>query len=133
MSSFSTLATKVIRYPISLFHGFINALNSGYYSFIQHLLNLSSSFSFSTSGITSTITTWLNYVNIHYNFLLLDLIPSSTIQYVAPASLLTAGHVSEKRYVGRATVFTNTVALNVFIYYFLQNKYLFLSSVYTVT
>jgi len=127
----SSSISAIISYLKSLFSEFMNLLHSGYNSIIQYLSSIH--LSFNTTGIANTITSWLNNVNLHYNFLFLDLFPSYAVKYLAPASLLIAGYLSEKHYVGRATVFTNTIALNVFIYYFLQDNSLLLSTVYLAT
>lgn len=133
MHNLSSILSTIIHILKSLINYFIGVLESAYNDVMNTLSGLHINLNFSTSGITNTISSWLNYVNLHFNFLLLDLIPPEAIQFVAPVSLLIAGHVSERHYVGRITVFTNTVALNVFIYYFLQTHQYLFSPTYIIT
>ncbi len=125
VSSVVSGAVSVLKRILSFLEGI-----PGQISHIFFNLHINLSLNISFSGIVSSITSVLNYLNIHVNFLLLSILPSGAIKYVGPASLLIAGNASEKHWIGRITVFTNTIALNVFIYYFMQNPNFMQSSVY---
>lgn len=43
-------------------------------------------------------------------------IPSEFISLLAPLTLIVIGHLVEKKFIGRITAFTNSIALNVFLY-----------------
>ncbi|MEM0155615.1 MAG: hypothetical protein QW597_03315, partial [Thermoplasmataceae archaeon] len=59
-------------------------------------------------------------------------VPSRYIQYLAPISLIIAGYLSEHNYVGRISIFTNTIALNVLFYYSESNFLYYGSFVFSV-
>jgi hypothetical protein len=45
-----------------------------------------------------------------------NIIPSEWIFSIGPIILLIVGHLVEKKYVGRMTIFTNTMAINIFFF-----------------
>ena len=59
-------------------------------------------------------------------------VPNGYIQYLAPVSLLIAGSLAEKHYVGRIPIFTNTIALNVLFYYSESNLIYYGSFVFSI-
>ncbi|MCL4480878.1 MAG: hypothetical protein M1113_05280 [Candidatus Thermoplasmatota archaeon] len=63
-----------------------------------------------------------NFINSILGFPWISaVIPSTYIPYLAPISLIIAGSLTERHYVGRIPIFTNTIALNVLFYYSQSN------------
>ena len=58
-----------------------------------------------------------NFINSILGFPWISIIPSEYIMYLAPVSLIIAGFLIDKHYIGRIQIFTNTIALNVLFYY----------------
>ncbi len=49
------------------------------------------------------------------------IVPNKYIQYLAPVSLIIAGYLIDRHYIGRIQIFTNSIALNVLFYYSASN------------
>lgn len=45
-----------------------------------------------------------------------SIIPENIIRLVTPVILIIVGYLVEKRFIGRVSLFTNTIALNIFLY-----------------
>ena len=63
-----------------------------------------------------------NFINSILGFPWISVVvPSAYMQYLAPISLIIAGSLAERHYVGRIPIFTNTIALNILFYYSQSN------------
>lgn len=58
-----------------------------------------------------------NFINSILGVPWISHVPSEYIQYLVPVSLIIAGILAEHHFVGRITIFTNSIALNVLFYY----------------
>ncbi len=56
-------------------------------------------------------------------------VPKDYIQYLAPVSLIIAGFLAERHYIGRIPIFTNTIALNV-LFYYSQSNFLYFGTLF---
>ena len=121
---------------ISSFESEVQRELQSFINFLESLLN---------SGWTTISQIWRNLTNIHltnpinftsiggsinsffspYNFLWFNLIPQQLVPFIAPIALIAVGLLIEKHYISRSTVFANSIAINIFIYYSTGSGFLF--------
>jgi hypothetical protein len=60
----------------------------------------------------------LSTLNFIFNVLWISkLLPSNLIQKLGPLSLVIVGYLVEKKFIGRTSIFSNTIAVNVHVFY----------------
>jgi|ACXJ01.1.fsa_nt_gi hypothetical protein len=124
----------------------ISSFESGVQEEFQSLINFLESLLH--SGWTTISQIWSSIVNIHlnnpinltsiggsinsffspYNFLWFNLIPKQLVPFIAPIALIAVGLLIEKHYISRSTVFANSIAINIFIYYWTGSGFFFENS-----
>ena len=58
-----------------------------------------------------------NFINKILGVPWISIVPSEYLIYVAPVSLVISGYLTNRHYIGRIQIFTNTIALNMLFYY----------------